>query len=186
MKSSNATSTQLVQGDVLFIASGDASHVQTAMRALRASYPDATFDVVARQEALTAFIGMDYCRVIHVTGNAQGRVRLVRHLRQTGYATVAFVEADSGEFVALQVLALFVGAMNILFADETGSIVPVGANTTLLRHVVHRVQARWHSILYSAVRSLLRTVLTPVGLVVLLVRTAIVLSRCRQTPTRLT
>lgn len=91
-----------LNGDVLFIASANPEHVRVALRSLRASCPDSTFDVIARQEGLTATNGVAGCRVIHVTGTAQGRMDLVRRLGQSGYGAIAFVEAGDGGYGALR------------------------------------------------------------------------------------
>ncbi len=177
---------QDVRGNVLFIASANPEHVRVALRGLCATYPHETFDVIGRHEAINAIGEFDGCRVIHVTGTAQGRLDLVRRLRQTGYATVAFVEAGSGGFVALQILPLLLGIRTTVLVDEDGSIVPVGASTAALRHVGDRLKKQWKAVLYSTGRSLLRTILTPVGIAVLLVRTVVVMARRRPTPARLT
>jgi len=93
-----------------------------ALRGLRASYPDSTSDVIARQEALTATNDVPGCKVIHVTGTAQGRMGLVRRLRQSGYGAVAFVEAGDDGYGALQVLPLVLGIRTVVLVDEYDSV----------------------------------------------------------------
>lgn len=160
-----------VRGDVLFIASANPEHVRPTLRRLRASYPDATFDVIARQEALAATADVDGCRVVHVTGTAQGRLGLVRRLRQIGYATVAFIERGDGGYVALQVLSLVLGIRTVVLVDEYGSVIPIRASTALVRHVANRLRKRWQAVLVFAGLAVLRTFLTPIGLLILVART---------------
>jgi len=162
---------------MLFIASADPDHVQIALWAIHARYPKATFDVIARHQAIAIVDEMDFCRLVHVTGTAQGRLRVVRRVRQTGYPTVAFIEAGSGGFVALQALALVSGCKTIVFADENGSVVRLGANVEAFIHVGNRCANAWGTVIYSTSRQLLRTILTPVGLIILLVRTAVIIIR---------
>jgi len=156
---------------VLFVASATPEHVRVALRGLRASYPDSTFDVIARQEAITATNDDPGCRVIHVTGTAQGRMGLVRRLRQSGYGAVAFVEAGDGGYGALQVLPLVLGIRTVVLVDEYGSVIPIRASTALVRHVANRLRKRWQAVLGFAGLAVLRTFLTPIGLLILVART---------------
>lgn len=182
VKPAKASNRQDFRGELLFIASASPEHVRAALRGLHASYPDASFDVIARQEALSATSDVDGCRVIHVTGTAQGRLNLVRRLRQTGYAAVAFIEAGNGGYVALQVLPLVLGIRTVVLVDEDGSVVPIRASAVLVRHVANRLKKYWRAVIHFVGLAVLRTFLTPVGLVVLLMRTAILLARQRRSP----
>ncbi len=141
MTTRRASPAEQAHCDILFIASGSAEHVRIALLSLCNSYPHATFDVIGRHEAINAIGEFDGCRVIHVTGTAQRRLDLVRRLRQTGYATVAFVEAGSGGFVALQVLPLILGIPKVILADEHGqthAILPF-SNRSIVRHFATRL-----------------------------------------------
>jgi len=169
---------------VLFVASATPDHVRVALRGLRASYPDSTFDVISRQEALTATNDDPRCRVIHVTGTAQGRMDLIRRLRQSGYRAIAFVEAGDGGYGALQVLPLFLGVKSVFLVDENGLVSRVRMGAPLTRHIFSRLKEHWQAVLYSARLNALRTFLTPLGLIVLVLRTALLLTRHRQSPVK--
>lgn len=109
-----------LHGDVLVIASANPEHVRSALQGLRASYAGSSFDVICRHEAIAATDDVSGCRVVHVTGTAQGRLGLVRRLQKTGYAAVAFVEAGYGGYVAMQVLPLVLGIPKVILVDEQG------------------------------------------------------------------
>ena len=118
-----------LRGDFLFIASASPEHVRSALQGLRASYAGSSLDVICRHEAIAATGAVSGCRVVHVSGTAQGRLGLVRRLRQTGYAAVAFVEAGDGGYVAMQVLPLVLGIPKVILVDERGqahTILPTG------------------------------------------------------------
>ena len=164
------------QRSLLFIASGSAEHVHAALRTLRMNFPYANIDVVARHDALAAVATIDSCTVVHVTGTASGRRSLVQRLRQTGYPTVAFVETGTGGFIALQALPFLLGIRDIFLVDEHGSIVHAGFNLVFLWHATQRLRHHWRNLFYSTGRNLLRTIITPIGLAILVYRTIATIS----------
>lgn len=79
-------------------------------------------------------------------------------------------------------LPLFLGVKSVFLVDENGLVSRVRMGTSLTRHIFSRLKVYWQAVLYSAGLNALRTFLTPLSLIVLVLRTALLLARHRQFP----
>lgn len=161
------------RNNVLFIASAPPDQSRAALLELRRLFDTVQIDVIGRQESAAVCSQISGCEMIHVTGSAQGRLNLIRRLRRSHYQVVAFLEAGTSGFQALQAVAFLMGADRVVIFNETGCAIALNRTNlgAIFIHVGGRLRTRWPGILKWINISLIRAFLQPIGVIILLIRT---------------
>ena len=173
--------------DILYFASAKPAKARRALTALQLRFPDASIAIAMCPEFEEVLQAGERERVVFRAGAGKARLRFVWNGRKRRYDWVAAVWGGDREYHTMKLAAFLLRPQNALLCfNENGDAFEWRWRNwnTVLRHIQWRLKSRttsgsWLTVAWElGLRTLQLSFGEPVGMLILLVRTCILLIGC--------
>ncbi len=173
--------------NILYVASAKPPKARLALDALRARFPEATVAIATCPDFDQILDSEDRQRVIFRAGTGEARLRFIRNTRSKRYEWVAVVWGGDRGYLTMKLAAFLLRPRRALLCfNENGDAFEWRWRNrrTVLRHIRWRLQSPntatgWPNVAYYfTLRALQLCIGEPLGILLLLVRTVVLLFVC--------